>query len=166
MPPAACIASPTAPRPKEPVRVMVMCCIDPGCTSARARFHRSESERGFPFWRGCDSSRLLDEEASMDGSTVFGRSSHRYDRKHSTTHTEHILGSGGLAVVDDDFIVRARTKPVNFRCRPEGRPSYPNVRSSVDCFRFTPESGPGAEGPFSSTHDPKATLRAIRHASV
>ncbi len=43
--------------------------------------------------------------------------------------------------------------PSNFHCRPENGPSCPNVRFSVDCFRFTPESGPGAEGPFSSAFE-------------
>ena len=49
----------------------------------------------------------------------------------------------------------------NFRCRPESRPSCPNVRISVDCFRFAPESRPGAEGPFSSPNDPFQELMTI-----
>ena len=44
--------------------------------------------------------------------------------------------------------------PADFRCQPESRPSCHNVRFSFDCFCFTPESGPGAEGPFWSAVDP------------
>ncbi len=44
--------------------------------------------------------------------------------------------------------------PADFRCQPESRPSCPNVRFSVDCSCFTPESEPGAEGPFWSAVDP------------
>ncbi len=48
--------------------------------------------------------------------------------------------------------------PSDFRCRPENRPSCPNVRFPPNCVSFRSESGPGAEGPFSSAFDPKRTF--------
>ncbi len=48
--------------------------------------------------------------------------------------------------------------PSDFRCRPESRPSCPNVRFPPSCVSFRSESGPGAEGPFSSAFDPERTL--------
>ncbi len=47
--------------------------------------------------------------------------------------------------------------PSDFRCRPENRPSCPNVRFLPNCVSFRSENGPGAEGPFSSVFDPKRT---------
>ena len=44
-----------------------------------------------------------------------------------------------------------------FRCRPESRPSCPNVRFPPNYVSFRSESGPGAEGPFSSAFDPFRT---------
>ncbi len=44
--------------------------------------------------------------------------------------------------------------PSDFRCRPENRPSCPNVRFPSNCVSFRSENGPSAEGPFSSPFDP------------
>ncbi len=53
----------------------------------------------------------------------------------------------------------------DFRCRPESRPPCLSVRLSFDCFCFTPESGPGAEGPFSLAVDPKEALTLLLSAT-
>ena len=56
--------------------------------------------------------------------------------------------------------------PSDFRCRLESRPPCPNVRFPPNCVSFRSESGPGAEGPFSSAFDPLRTLTAVESAAV
>ena len=51
--------------------------------------------------------------------------------------------------------------PADFRCRPESRPPCPNVRFAPDFACFTPESGPGAESPFSSAVDTYQTFMIL-----
>ncbi len=45
--------------------------------------------------------------------------------------------------------------PSDFRCRPESRPSWGDVRFPAGNVSFTPESRPGVGGRFSSAVDPK-----------
>ena len=104
---------------------------------------------------------------TFDWQTVPGQGPLRHRRLHRRLHRragDDGVGAAAVAALIPPRLPRRGSRPFSRRRDrprrggPEYRPSCPNVRFSVDGFRLTPGSEPGAEGPSPSPPDPTRRL--------